>query len=184
MKRLIKKSEFDYNRFLKLLINDNVYYQEEISKVISENPDCEYNGMAFRVFFFYKDAVKQAKETYLKSINVEEGYQVDIFELLWGTLDNLIDVDGQFQSFSKSESGIQNVDNHQRDGQEYAITIKFDVSGALDIEKLCEKYIDLLDDETKDAVTYFKNQEEVLAKLNVEDYYYVGGIDFSDLRYL
>lgn len=184
MKRLVKKAEIDYSVFMTLLLNDNVYSQEEVAQVISENPDCVYNGEAFRIFFFDAETVKNAKYEYLKSINAENNFNVDIFEMLWGTLENLIEVNGQYQSYAKSESGIQSVDNHQRDGQEFGITIKHSVSNALDVKKLYEKYKDQLSDEAKEAFSYFESQEEVLAKLDVEDYYYAGGIDTSILRSL
>lgn len=185
MKRLVRKANIDYNTFLKLLLNDNIYSQEEVNKVISDNSDCIYSGEAFRVFFFYKDEVKTAKEKALKDLNVEDVSQADIFDILWGTLDNLIQINGEYQSFAKSENGVRSAESHLNDGQDFAFTIKLEVSGALDVEKLFEKYKDQLDEETKEAFNYFSNQEEVLAKLDNDEYFYISGFqDMSELRYL
>lgn len=185
MKRLVKRAEINYNSFIKTLILDNDYSQNEISQIISENHDCLFSGQAYRIFFFYADTVKEAKKEYLKSIGEEEAhFGVDIFQLLWGTLDNLIEVNGEYQSFSKSENGIKEAEAHLRDGHDFGITIKLDVTDALDVEKLYNKYENQLDEETKDGFRYFKSQEEVLVKFNDEEYYYAGGFDMNQLRYL
>lgn len=182
MKRLVKKSSMDYNIFFKTLILDNIYSQDDIMQVINENKDCLYDGNAFRIFFFHTNEVKNAKEKYLKESGLER--VDDIFDTLWGVLDNLIKVNGEYQSFSKTKEGISEVDNHQRDGHEFGITISVNVINALDIKKLYDKYEDGLDNEAKDGFSYFKNQDEVLAKLDTTDFNYEGGFDMSQLRSL
>lgn len=189
MKRLIKKANIDYNLFLTSLINYNDYSQDEIQTVIDNNPDCIFDGFAFRVLYFHPSEVKEARDNYMKSANIESVYSGDMVEILWGTLDNLIRVNNLYQSFTKSQDALDKINDHLNDENDIGIIIKFAVSKALDIKKLYQKYESQLNDETKDAHSYFEHQEEVLAKFDSDEFNFMGSMGYTGdfmntLRYL
>ena len=86
-------------------------------------------------------------------------------------MDSLINPNGEYQSFSKSMSGIYSVMHHMSyDVGDFSITIKLNVTNGLDIKKLYDKYEDSLSDYAKKAFEDFYDQDEVLARFDTYNF--------------
>lgn len=165
MKRLIKKAEVNYIKFLEAILYDKSYYDEEsIESVIRENPECVYNGTAYRVLFFDQETVKKARNEFL-------GEEYDLESINYEELANfighkLINVNGFYQSFAKSLKGLNFAKSTlYEDG--IPLSIQCDVSG-LDLEKLCSKLKDsgLEANVLSSFFGEYKAEEEVLVKFS------------------
>lgn len=175
MKRLIRKSSFNVNEFLIRLINYNSYSSNEIEEVISNNPDCAYAGDGYRILFFdmidFKEAEKERKKN--------NG------QPFWGAIDNIVRVDGNYQSFSKTQSGVEAVTNNFSDNEEYGdlkIVIKLPING-LDIKKIFEKYQNELHSDVILTFHEHAGEEEVLAKFDSNDYEIVNIDELIEIYY-
>lgn len=171
MKRLIRKADIDYSRFLSNLLYDNFYNQGEIDTIINTNNDCLYSGEAYRVFYFdSKNDIVRARDQYMSENNITE-MRGNAPEVVWGVVDKLIIPNGEYQSFAKTISGINSVKHHMSyDVGDFSITIKFNVTNALDIEKLYYKREDTLNSYAKKAFEDFYDQEEIMAKFDSNNF--------------
>lgn len=178
-KRLIRKAGID--RFISNLIYDNIYDQNEVTEIVNSNSDCLYSGKAYRVFFFdSKNDIVRARNEYMKENNIQNA-RGNGPEIMWGTIDKLILANSEYQSFSKSISGINSVKHHMAyDQGDFSITIEFNISNGLDIEKLYNKYEDVLDDYAKQSFDDFSDQEEVLAKFDSDEFNLVNAMNVME----
>lgn len=157
--RLIKKANIDYDDFLYNLLSLNEYSNEEVEQIINDNPDCLYNGIAYRIFFFDEYTVKELGTQLVESVNN------DIDELTELVIKNLIDANGLYHSFSKSLKGIEVVEKDVFIPDTLKVVIKMNVENGLDIEKLFNKHKNELSKDVLNNYSKFKSEEEVLAKL-------------------
>ncbi|MNC18311.1 hypothetical protein D3C75_662080 [compost metagenome] len=171
MKRLIRKAEINMSDFFVNLLYDNNYTQSQIEEIINSNSDCLYSGEAFRVFYFDAQTnIVQARDNYLKENNLSS-MRGNAPDVMWGVIDKLIVPNGEYQSFAQTMSGINSV-KHQMayDQGDFSITIKFNVSNGLSIEKLYSKYEDGLSDYAKKAFEDFGDQQEIMAKFDSDNF--------------
>lgn len=170
MKRLVKKANTDYITFLEDILYHKAYYEEEnIANVINENPDCVYSGVGYRAFFFDEEVLISARDEYMQA-NDTDVNNVNQEELATYIANKLIRVNGQYQSFAKSEKGLQfAADISYEEGIQ--LSIECEVTG-LDLEKFCTK---LKNDgvEARVLSSYFgeyKAEEEILVKFDNNNY--------------
>jgi hypothetical protein len=164
LKRLIRKA---YTRSVQEFIADllklNEFDENQVETLIGENPDCAFNGEAYRVFFFEEEEVKRLGEKYAEEAE-------DAEDLLDIVLSSLIDVDWVYRSFSKTMAGIKEYERTGKGPNTFNVVIRYNVQNGLDIDKLYEKHIDEFEDGFKTDYEGFKGEEEILAKFDDESY--------------
>lgn len=165
MRRLMKKANAEYLRFLDNLLINFAYDDGHTEEILSENPDCSYNGTAYRSMFFESDEVKEHRDNFLQE-NDTDIDNVDQKQLVDYIVNNLVQVNGNYQSFAKSLNGIRAFySNAEIFGTE--ILIKCEVSNALDIGLLCDKLTNQgSDHEILRIYEEYRREEEILCKID------------------
>lgn len=169
MGRLVKKADFNLDDFIYYHLANNEQSQD-IDKVIMDNQDCLYSGSAYRAFGFFKEEIKEAIDNFLKEINENEiNYNNNFHYYANNILDKLINVNGQFQCFSKTLQAAIETGHKLNDGIENII-IKCNISNGLDFDKLVNKHKDNLSQRTLEEYEYMKFEQEVFAKFEDKEF--------------
>lgn len=168
-KRLVRKAEVEYNRFLEEILDLSNFRTGDIDEVISTNPDCAYNGKALRAFFFQNIEFQEFVEKFLEENNTTID-AIDIDQVVSYCVKNLIQVNGQYQSFTKSHSGLDTVISNLGSTVEPPIILLCSVQNGLDIELLVNKLGKNLDKETRFIYRQYQNEQEVVCKFEDTNY--------------